>query len=57
MALYTTEEICNGCRHAVWHDCEKCEKRNFCHCAIDAGDCRDGVSGKCSRREESDAQS
>jgi len=31
MSLFSDEEICAGCTHAVFHDC--CKK--FCHCDIE----------------------
>ena len=35
MALYSIEEICDGCLNARWHICKQCYgKPSFCHCII-----------------------
>lgn len=41
--MYTVEEICSGCMHAIFHEC--CGK--FCNCAIDKTAYRDTVMGHC----------
>lgn len=43
MSLYSTPEICGGCKHATWFDCGNCLKV----CAIGHEDQRSGVDGSC----------
>lgn len=59
MSLYSFEEICEGCRFAVFHKCEKCiQQKTFCHCSegnhesVDhcEGTCK--VYSSCKRREK-----
>ena len=47
MSLYSHEEICKGCIHAVFHEC--CKK--FCHC--EDIDLSDHYKGKCANKKES----
>ena len=48
MALYSLEEICEGCFHAQWHVCERCYgRRSFCHCIIDSEGNVDHATGEC----------
>jgi len=47
MSLYTNEQVCRGCIHAVFHEC--C--RSFCKCLI--GEDIDELVGTCKSREES----
>ena len=43
MSLYTLDEICEGCQHAVEHDC--CGR--FCRCAEEHEYEVDGYNGTC----------
>lgn len=43
MSLYSEEEICEGCDHAVFHDC--CKK--FCHCKIKMEQLANDLNGTC----------
>ena len=47
MSLFTLEEICLACRHAVYHQCCK----NFCHCKIADISEPDFYIGKCEQKE------
>jgi hypothetical protein len=43
MSLYMSEEICEGCEYAVFHDCCK----SFCHCTEHNEDYRQHMNGTC----------
>lgn len=46
MALYTMEEICKGCQHAVFHEC--CGA--FCRCRLNRQSLVNGVNGTCAAK-------
>ncbi len=43
MSLYSEREICVGCKHAVWFECEECLKQ----CKIHAEHRRNFILGTC----------
>ena len=43
MSMYMSEEICEGCEHAVFHDCCK----RFCHCKENNESYRKHTDGTC----------
>jgi hypothetical protein len=43
MALYMSEDICDGCEHAVFHEC--CQR--FCHCKEKNEPYRKYITGTC----------
>jgi len=47
VSLYTLDEICEGCQHAVEHDC--CGR--FCRCRGSHELETDGISGTCPYHE------
>ena len=53
MSLYTLDEICEGCQHAVEHDC--CGR--FCRCRGSHELETDGISGTCPYHELESAAS
>ena len=48
MSLFSTEEICIGCKYSVWHECCK----RFCKCEIDKEYEIDHIRGDCKFRTE-----
>lgn len=48
MSLYTEEEICENCIHAIFHTC--CGK--FCKCEKDYEDMIDHIKGLCEYKED-----
>ena len=50
MSLFSNEEVCEGCLHAVFHDCCK----SFCRCKIDG--CIDVIRGECEDRPEQESK-
>ena len=54
MSLFTHEEVCDGCRHANWHEpCAACYERHrrFCSCEIDVAELVNCYRGTCAFRE------
>ena len=45
MSLFTNEEVCFDCKHAIFHDC--CGK--FCKCLVDGK--ISGITGDCEKKE------
>ena len=54
MALYSSEEVCIGCKFSRWHHCEYCstKTKRFCHCWLGSEHEIDHVLGKCPDYEE-----
>lgn len=51
MSLYSYEEICGDCVHAVFHYCDKCQNgKSFCHCKEDKSKDVDHSDGSCEHR-------
>jgi hypothetical protein len=48
MSLFSFNEICSGCKHAVFHIC--CG--NFCRCEIDEEDSVNSINGTCPSKEQ-----
>ncbi len=46
MSLFSFEEICQDCIHAVFHTC--CN--SFCYCKMNSEDDADHLQGKCEHR-------
>lgn len=51
VADYSPEEICEGCVHAVWHDCVICKRHTFCFCLKDSDGWQDGMTMDCPEKE------
>ena len=47
MNMYPEEEICDRCKHAVFHEC--CTK--FCRCKIDKEYNRNSLGGRCKSKQ------
>jgi hypothetical protein len=46
VSLFSVKEICERCKHAVFHECGNC----LAACAVRGQDNRDHCSGTCSSR-------
>jgi len=47
MSLYSMEEVCKDCIHAVFHKC--CNK--FCECKMNVAEEVNGITNTCNERE------